>query len=72
MERNYLVKVLGLLVAVLFFILAVLSWTGTFHSTLIFGHSTMHNYKHTILYAVLGVLALLWVRFQGSDATSSR
>ncbi len=65
-------KLLGLIVAVLFFILAVLSWTGTFQSALIFGHSPMHNYKHTILYAVLGVLALLWVRFQGSDATSSR
>lgn len=72
MERDYFVKVLGVLIAVLFFVLAILSWTGTFQSALIFGHSAMHNYKHTILYAVLGVLALLWVRFQGSDATSSR
>ena len=65
-------KVLGLVVAVLLFVLAILSWTGTFQSAILFGHSPMHNYKHTILYAVLGVLALLWVRFQGSNAMPSR
>ncbi len=65
-------KVLGLVVVVLLFVLAILSWTGTFQSAILFGHSPMHNYKHTILYAVLGVLALLWVRFQGSNATPSR
>ena len=56
-------KVLGILLAILFFVLAILTATGAAHFAPVLGLNGVHHVKHTILYAVLGVLSLLWVRF---------
>ncbi|MEO6991486.1 MAG: hypothetical protein ABI346_05385 [Candidatus Baltobacteraceae bacterium] len=51
-------KALALVLAIAFFVVAVLYWlpNGPFG----------HHLKHGILFAILGILALVWMRFQSS------
>ena len=51
-------KGLALVLAIVFFVVAVLYWLP--HGP--FGH----HLKHGIIFAILGILALVWMRFQSS------
>lgn len=53
-------KPLSLVLAVVFFIVAILYWTGIV---------LQHHVKHGILFLVLALLCLVWYRFQTSAAT---
>jgi hypothetical protein len=57
-------KIVALVLAVAFLIVAILYWlpSGPFG----------HHVKHGILFAALGVLSLMWMRFQGSGASRVR
>jgi hypothetical protein len=52
-------KILAIVVAVLCFVLAALYFTG--HGP---GAAHQVHVKHGVLFIVLGLLALLWIRFQ--------
>jgi hypothetical protein len=54
-------KALALVLALIFFVVAILYWlpSGPFG----------HHVKHGILFAALGILSLIWMRFQGSRTT---
>lgn len=65
-------KILGIIVAIMCFVLAILTATGVSKIAPILGLNGVHHVKHTIMYAVLGVLALLWTRFQQGASASSR
>ena len=56
-------KAIALALAVVFFVVAVLYFTG-----IGLGQHT----KHGVLFAVLGALALIWYRFQSAAASSTR
>jgi uncharacterized membrane protein YtjA (UPF0391 family) len=51
------------LVALVLFVVAALYWTGTLQ--LGASHPGPHH-SHAILFAILGILALVWMRFQSS------
>jgi hypothetical protein len=55
-------KILALVLAAVFIIAAVLAFTGAAHFSQILGFDGQRHVKHAIVYAVLGVLALLWMR----------
>jgi len=57
-------RVVALSAAVICFIVAVLYWIGV--------PPLGHHLKHGILFAGLGVIALIWMRFLRSGATSAR
>jgi hypothetical protein len=54
-------KGLSLLLAIAFFVIAVLYWTGTLQ---IAAHEPGPHHKHAVLFAGLGILCLIWFRFQ--------
>jgi hypothetical protein len=56
-------KILAIVLAVAFFAVAVLYWIGIFGGP---------HVKHGILFAGLGVLALIWLRFQSASPTRAR
>ncbi|MGB8266067.1 MAG: hypothetical protein WCE44_07085 [Candidatus Velthaea sp.] len=58
-------KAVALLLAVVFFVIAILYLTGH-------GYPAGVHYKHAILAFVLAVLSLVWFRFVSSPASSSR
>ncbi|HET9393136.1 MAG TPA: hypothetical protein VFO29_06440 [Candidatus Rubrimentiphilum sp.] len=55
-------KVLALVLAAVFIIAAVLAFTGAAHFSTLLGFDGHRHVKHAIVYAILAVLALLWVR----------
>lgn len=57
-------KNLALILAVVFFVLAVLYWTGI--------TPLGHHVKHGILFFILGILSLIWMRFAGTGEQPSR
>ncbi|MBC5809296.1 MAG: hypothetical protein GIW95_00335 [Candidatus Eremiobacteraeota bacterium] len=59
-------KPLAIVLAIVCFALAVAYWTGALQ----FGasHPGPHH-LHAVLFAVLGVLALVWMRFAGARTT---
>ncbi|HUY10833.1 MAG TPA: hypothetical protein VMV73_01075 [Candidatus Dormibacteraeota bacterium] len=61
-------KVLGIVIAILCFVMAILTATGVAKFAPILGLNGVHHVKHTIMYAVLGVFALIWVRFQANSS----
>ena len=60
-------KILAIAIAVVCFILAALYATGNLQ---IGAHEAGRHLKHAILFTVLGILALVWMRFQSGSATS--
>ena len=60
-------KALSLVLALAFFIVAVLYWIGTLQ---IGAHEPGPHHKHAVLFAGLAILCLIWFRFQ--TATPSR
>jgi hypothetical protein len=56
-------KILAIVLALAFFVVAVLYWVGVFGGV---------HVKHGILFAALGVLALIWLRFQSATASRAR
>ncbi len=60
-------KTLALIVAVVCFLLAILYWVGVKLIPAL-GMDGQHHLKHGILFLILGVLALVWMRFASSDA----
>lgn len=63
-------KGLALVLALAFLVLAILAGTGmaNVHSHAL-GVDGTHHLKHTVLYVILAVLSLVWMRFQ-SGSTS--
>ena len=55
-------KTLALVLALIFFIAAILAVTGVAHFSAILGFDGHRHIKHTLLYAVIAVLCLLWSR----------
>ena len=55
-------KILALVLVAVFIIAAVLAFTGAAHFSAILGFDGNRHLKHAIVYAILAVLALLWVR----------
>jgi hypothetical protein len=63
------VKPLALGLAVVFFIIAILYATGTLQYG---AHEPGPHAKHAVLFALLGVLSLVWMRFQTSPRAGLR
>ena len=61
-------KALALVLFVVFLIAAVLAFTGVAHFSHILGFDGARHVKHTIAYAVLAVLCLLWARMAPATA----
>ena len=55
-------KVLAIVLAAVFIIAAVLAFTGAAHFSDLLGFDGQRHLKHAIVYAILAILALLWVR----------
>ena len=55
-------KILAIVLFVIFLIAAVLAFTGMAHFSHALGFDGRHHLKHAIVYAVLAVLCLLWMR----------
>jgi hypothetical protein len=63
-------KVIALALAVVFFIIAILYGVGILQ---IGAHEPGPHLKHAVLFALLGALSLVWMRFStNASATSSR
>lgn len=63
-------KALSLLLAVAFFVLAALYWTGAVQFAVHEAGGPHH--KHAVALAVLGILCLIWYRFQTASPTRAR
>jgi hypothetical protein len=62
-------KIVALVAALVCFVLAALYATGNLQG----GAEHVHHYKHAVVFAVLGVVALVWMRFQsGASAPTAR
>lgn len=60
-------KIAAIALAVVFFIVAALYATGALQ----FGaHEGGPHVKHAILFVILGVLSLVWMRFQGANTNT--
>jgi type VI protein secretion system component VasK len=64
------VKPLALILAVVFFIVAILYLVGVLQVGV--AHPGGRHVSHFVLFAVLGALCLVWMRFQGAPATRLR
>lgn len=64
-------KMLALIVAILCFLLAVLYWLGV-KLVPALGMDGQHHLKHAILFFILGVLSLVWMRFASNTIATRR
>ena len=55
-------KILATVLFIVFLIAAVLAFTGMAHFSHVLGFDGQRHIKHGIVYAVLAVLSLLWMR----------
>jgi hypothetical protein len=55
-------KILATVLFIVFLIAAVLAFTGIAHFSHVLGFDGQRHIKHGIVYAVLAVLSLLWMR----------
>jgi hypothetical protein len=55
-------KILATVLFIVFLIAAVLAFTGVAHFSHVLGFDGQRHMKHGIVYAVLAVLSLLWMR----------
>ncbi|GAC1306161.1 MAG: hypothetical protein NVS2B3_13380 [Vulcanimicrobiaceae bacterium] len=60
-------KILAIAIAVVCFVVAALYATGTLQ---LGAHEAGRHVKHAILFTVLGILALVWMRFQSGQTAS--
>ena len=58
-------KTLALVLAIIFFVLAVLCFTGLASFMPAIGIDGTHHTKHGIAYLVLAVLCVVWMRMAG-------
>lgn len=58
-------KTLALILAIIFFVLAILTFTGATNIMPLIGLNGAHHTKHSIAYFVLGILCLVWMRMAG-------
>jgi hypothetical protein len=64
------VKILALVVAIVCFALCIGYASGVVQFA---AHTPGPHYKHAVVFAVLGVLGLVWMRFQsGASAPTAR
>ncbi len=63
-------KALSILLALAFFALAGLYWTGALQ--FVVHHPGGPHHKHAVLFAGLGILSLIWFRFQTSTPSQAR
>lgn len=61
-------KALALVLAVVFFIIAILYAAGVLQ--LFVSHQHGRHISHAVLFAVLGVLSLIWMRFQNQSSNA--
>jgi hypothetical protein len=61
-------KILAIVLALFFIVLAVTAAFGLCSYVPAIGLDGTHHTKHAILYAILGVLSLVWYRFQNNAA----
>lgn len=59
-------KLVAIVLAVAFFLIAALYATGVLQ---IGAHEAGPHLKHAVLFAILGVLSLVWMRFQSTATT---
>jgi hypothetical protein len=62
-------KILSLLLAIAFFVVAALYWTGNLQ---FLAHEAGPHHKHAVLFAALGILCLIWFRFQSAAPSRVR
>ena len=62
-------KALAIVLAIAFFVIAVLYWTGTLQIAV---REPGPHHKHAVLFAGLGILSLIWYRFQTAPPTRAR
>jgi len=55
-------KILATVLFIVFIIAAVLAFTGMAHFSHVLGFDGQRHIKHGLVYAVLAVLSLLWMR----------
>jgi len=55
-------KILATVLFIVFLIAAVLAFTGMAHFSHVLGFDGQRHIKHGIVYAILAVLSLLWMR----------
>ncbi len=67
-RKGNLVKALALALAALFFVIAILYGTGLLQ---VGAHEAGPHLKHAVLFALLGALSLVWVRFQTKSSPAS-
>jgi hypothetical protein len=65
------VKILAIVLAIVFVVLAVLAATGIASFSHALGLDGTHHVKHAIVYVVLAILCVIWARF-ASTAPSAR
>ncbi len=63
-------KALALVLAVFFFIVAILYAAGAIQFFV--SHPGGRHITHAVLFAAIGVLCLIWMRFQTSGRSSAR
>lgn len=62
-------KIVALALAVIFFIIAILYAAGVLQ---VGSHHGGRHISHAILFAVLGILSLVWMRFQTGASRTPR
>lgn len=65
-------KALAVVLGIIFILLAICTATGALHFLPAIGLDGKHHLKHTVLYAVLAILAFVWARMSSGTATTSR
>ena len=63
-------KAVSIVLAIAFFVIAALYWTGTLQIAV--RDPGMPHHKHAVLFAGLGILCLIWFRFQSASPTRAR
>ena len=63
-------KALSIVLAIAFFVLAGLYWTGAVQIGV--HEASGPHHKHAVLFAALGILSLIWFRFQSSSPSRAR
>ncbi len=63
-------KVLAIVLGIIFILAAIATATGVLHFSHALGFDGTRHMKHTILYAVIGILCFLWARMSTGTAAA--